>query len=288
MSVALITGTSSGIGQATALHLARQGYRVFATMRNAATGGEPLRSAAAAEKLALEILPLDVTDAGSVTGAVAEAESRAGRLDVLVNNAGIGTLATVEEVTDAQARELFETNFFGPLRMMRAVLPGMRRRGGGTIVNVSSVAAHITGPLNGLYSASKRALEGLSEAVAIEARRFGVRVVIIEPGFFRTEIVARAAAEAAARDGSPYAELRRRMAMIYGHAAQNGGDPADVARAIGEAIAAPAPRLRHLVGDDAQAWVSGRRRLSDEAWIDSGRAMTDEEWLGWLADNFPR
>jgi NAD(P)-dependent dehydrogenase (short-subunit alcohol dehydrogenase family) len=170
--VVLITGASSGIGRATAELLTSRGYRVFGTARNPDTV-VPLQG--------VELLPLDVRDDGSVQAGVETALSRGGRIDVLVNNAGYAVVGAIEETSPSEAQALFDTNVFGVLRMVRAVLPAMRRQGSGTIVNTSSVLGFLPGPFMGLYASSKHALEGLSESLDHEVRGFGIRVVLVEP-----------------------------------------------------------------------------------------------------------
>ena len=188
MAVVLVTGCSSGLGRSVALRLARRGERVYATMRHAERGKE-LHDEAAAEALDLEVLELDVTSDESVGEAVAQVLERDGTVDVVVNNAGIVHLGSVELLPDALMRDTFETNVFGPLRVLRAVLPTMRAQGSGTVVNVSSCAGRVGGlPIHGSYMASKHALSVLSDSLASTVKPFGIRVVCIEPGFFRTPI----------------------------------------------------------------------------------------------------
>ena len=287
MAVVLITGTSTGIGLATALQFARSGNQVYATMRNPDTGATALKAAAAAEGLKLKIAQLDVTDPASVERAVDAVLVEAGRIDVLVNNAGVGDLSVIERTTEAGARAMFETNFFGPLRLIRAVLPEMRERRSGTIVNVSSVAGKVTAMGNGLYSASKHALEAVSEAVALETRPFGIRVVIIEPGFFKTPIIGKATGAIKLDKASPYAVVEHRIAMIYGSADTTGGDPATVAEAIEHAVTASEPKLRYTVGVDADVFINGRFAGTDEDWLAFGNEMTEEEFWADFARRFP-
>src|SRR5579884_261458 len=185
MAVVVVTGCSSGLGRSTALRLARRGDRVYATMRNAERGKELLDEAEAVD---LEVLDLDVTSDESVGRAVAQVLERDGTVDVVVNNAGIVHMGSVELLPDALMRETFETNVFGPLRVLRAVLPTMRAQGSGTVVNVSSCAGRVPGlPIHGSYMASKHALSVLSDSLAMEVKPLGIRVVCIEPGFFRSE-----------------------------------------------------------------------------------------------------
>jgi NAD(P)-dependent dehydrogenase (short-subunit alcohol dehydrogenase family) len=286
--VALITGTSTGIGRATALRLARSGYRVYATMRSPERAGAPLLDAARAENLQLSVLPLDVTDPRSIESAVARAIAEAGRIDVLVNNAGIGDLGAIETLTDDLMRTMFETNVFGGVRAIRAVLPGMRARGSGTIVNVTSVAGLLVALGNGLYAASKHAMEAISEALALEVKQYGVRVAIIEPGLFETPLIDKSVSVLGADDASPYAHVARRIGGIYMAGRAANPDVEIVAAAIEHAITADQPRLRYLVGIDAQPFVDGRARMTDEVYVEAfGRAQTDDEFFTEFAARFP-
>jgi NAD(P)-dependent dehydrogenase (short-subunit alcohol dehydrogenase family) len=283
VTVTLVTGASTGIGEATALHFARLGHTVYASMRRPDASGDPLRRAAAEESLDLEIIALDVDGAASVTSAVDKVLARSGRIDVLVNNAGLGMLQSVEEVPVEEAKALFETNVFGVLRMMQAVLPGMREQKSGTIVNVSSVAGLIVSAGHGVYSASKWALEALSEAVAVETRRFGIRIIVIEPGFITTPILDKAGA---IEVGGPYADHLRRMLVRYKSARANAEPPSVVAGVIADALDDPDPRFRYLAGKSAAPVIDGRARITDEDWIDMGREMTDEEYWAESARRF--
>jgi NAD(P)-dependent dehydrogenase (short-subunit alcohol dehydrogenase family) len=286
--VALITGASSGIGRATALHLAVRGFRVHATMRTPQAAGPSLVEQARSEALPITVSQLDVTDPASVARAVSAVLADSGHIDVLINNAGIGDLGPVEMVSEDDTRRMFETNVFGPLRMLRAVLPGMRARHHGTIVNVSSVAGRIVGGGNGMYAATKHALEAASEALALEVCQFGIRVAIIEPGFFATPIIDKATSALSGDVASPYAHVERRMGGIYQGAKPLSGDPQMVAEAIEQAITSDVPRLRTLVGLDAAPFVEGRARMTDEEYVAAfGREMTDEEYFTEFAARFP-
>jgi NAD(P)-dependent dehydrogenase (short-subunit alcohol dehydrogenase family) len=285
--VTLITGTSSGIGFATAVLLSSKGYKVYATMRDPKRAGDALEKAAKDAGGAVNIAQLDVTDAFACERVVEDIIAKDGRIDVLINNAGIGDLQVVENATDDIARETFETNFFGPLRLIRAVLPGMRERRSGTIVNVSSVAGKIAGMGQSMYSATKHALEALSESLAIETRELGIRVAVIEPGLFKTEIVRKAVDHLVIDEASPYAASERRIRAIYAQGNELGGEPPTVAEAILHAIETKEPKLRYLVGVDAPVFVEGRRALTDEEWVDFGAPMTDDEFWVLFAKTFP-
>ena len=285
MTVTLVTGTSTGIGEATAIHLSRVGHTVYASMRTPDASGGGLRRLAEEERLDLTLIALDVNDPVSVTSAVDGVIERSGQIDVLVNNAGLGMLTSVEEVPVEDAKAVFETNVFGPLRMMQAVLPAMRERRGGTIVNISSVAGRLVSAGHGVYAATKYALEALSEAVAIETRRLGIRVILIEPGFISTPLLDKGG-DIEIGDG-PYAVHLRRMQGLY-RSARGGADPPSVvAEVIAEALDDPNPRFRYLAGEGASPVIDGRARMTDEEWIDMGREMTDEEYFAESARRFP-
>jgi NAD(P)-dependent dehydrogenase (short-subunit alcohol dehydrogenase family) len=239
MSVVLVTGAGSGFGEAIALAFAGAGHQVIATMR------EPNRAPAALRSMArIELAPLDVTDPGSREAAIASALARHDRIDVLVNNAGIAPAASLEDTPDTLLRLVFETNYFGPVDLMRRLLPAMRAQNGGRIVNVSAAGAIMTTPLLNAYCASKHALDSTGAALDIEARSFGVRVVSVLPGPFRTAIAEKSPA---VETSSPYrsvAEALRRTRM-------NGQPPSDdlqsVTTAVLEAASAARPRVRYLV-----------------------------------------
>jgi NAD(P)-dependent dehydrogenase (short-subunit alcohol dehydrogenase family) len=280
-----VTGSSTGIGEATALHFARLGDTVYATMRTPDGSGDTLRVASQLEGLDLTLLELDVNDHRSVTRAVGAALERSQRIDLLVNNAGIGSLTSVEAVPMEDAKAVFETNVFGALRTIQAVLPGMRSRGSGTIVNVTSIAGRLVSGGHGVYSASKYALEALSEALAIETGKHGLRVIIIEPGFISTPILDKASNPPETND--PYGEVLARMQGLYTHARANADPPAVVAQAIDRALLDPEPRLRYVVGAGAKGTVLGRAAMSDEDWLEQGRALTPEEYRQWQERVFP-
>ena len=283
MSVVLITGTSSGIGLATVLHFARRGHDVHAALRDPARADE-LHRAVAAEKLPVRLVELDVDDQASVTRGVKEVLDRSGRIDVLVNNAGIGGGGAIEDVDVDFARGMFETNYFGVIRMIRAVLPGMRERRHGAIVNVSSIAGRVVIAGHGHYCAVKHALEAASEALAQEVFEFGIRVAIVEPGVVVTPIFSKA--RRFSDPTSPYALHVRRLLLFYQMQMKTPSQPEDVAQVILEAATGSTPRLRYLVGEDARRLDGGRRRLTDEEHVASGRPTSDEEYLDLLRRRF--
>jgi NAD(P)-dependent dehydrogenase (short-subunit alcohol dehydrogenase family) len=276
MAVVLITGCSSGIGLAAALHFARLGHVVWAGVRNPATAGE-LDAALAHEHLPVRPLTLDVDDAASVQRAVRQTHDTSGRIDVLVNNAGIGGGGPIEDVPVDWAQGLFQTNYFGVVRTIQAVLPGMRERRSGVIVNVSSIAGRLAIAGHGHYSAVKHALEAMSEALAQEVQGFGIRVAIVEPGVVITPIFTKA--RRFADPASPYAEHVRRLLLFYQKQMKQASQPADAAQVIYEAATTNTPRLRWLVGEDARLLDAGRRRMSDEDYVASARPQPDEAYL---------
>lgn len=253
MSTWLITGCSSGLGRNLAQTVLKQGDNVVVTARKL-SAIQDIVKLYPDTALALQ---LDVTDRMQVAHAVKQAETRFGGVDVLVNNAGHGYRAAVEEADEAQVDELFATNFFGPVALMKAVLPGMRARHNGTIVNVSSIAARITEPGSGYYSATKCALEGLSRGLQKEVRPLGVSVIIVEPGAMRTDFAGRSLQQSRTAI-TDYAETagRRRIGndTTSGH---ESGDPARGAQLIIKAVAAHNPPSLLLLGSDAVQVVSG-------------------------------
>ncbi len=284
MKIAVVTGTSTGIGLATSLHLARHGYRVFAGMRNLGKA-DPLRKTAAEAGLPVDVIALDVTSGASVDEAV-RAVTAHGPVDVLVNNAGISGATPLELTPEAEHRAMFETNYWGAIRCIQAVLPAMRERRSGTIVNVTSVAGVIAIPNQIAYSASKWALECAGEALAHELTRFGVRVVNIEPGVVQTSIFENSAGATRYDKTSPYQPLMRRNGKFYAAGFRNPTHPEDVARVILEAITTPEYRLRWRVGQDAIGFSAGRARVADETWVAMGADMPDEEYNRRMREHF--
>jgi NAD(P)-dependent dehydrogenase (short-subunit alcohol dehydrogenase family) len=247
--VVLVTGASSGIGRACAEFLAVRGYRVYGASRRPAAG--PL----------VESILMDVRDDASVRDAVAGVIAREGRIDILVNNAGIAIAGAIEDTSIEEARDQFDVTFFGALRMCRAVLPGMREQRAGCIVNIGSIAGLVAIPYQGLYSASKFALEGLSESLRLEVRQFGIHVVLIEPGDHRTGLTSnrRMTAESASNP----AHLARFHRAVERTAAdeQSGPEPEAVARLLHRIVTNPRPRLRYTVGPTPQRAAIWLKRL---------------------------
>jgi NAD(P)-dependent dehydrogenase (short-subunit alcohol dehydrogenase family) len=274
MTIGVITGTSSGIGLATAVTLARAGHTIYATMRNPKTGGDELRAIAEREHLPLRIAALDVDSDESVYDAFTTILSETGRIDVLVNNAGIGAGGATEETPMAVFRAAMETNYFGALRCIQAVVPGMRERRSGCIVNVTSVAGRLSMAPQAAYSSSKFALEAASESLAQEMKAFGVRVAIVEPGVIATAILGKAPPPPI---DSKYPHSRRIMAFFRA-SLQNPVSPYVVGEKIREIVESGTWKLRHPVGPDADGLLAWRASMSDEQWVQWG-AISDEQWV---------
>lgn len=252
--VVLTTGANSGIGLATCLEVARAGFVSVGTVRSAAKARRTAEAAAAAG-VTVHTVELDVTDAAACGRVLEQVRRRHGPLYGLVNNAGYSVTGAVEEVGDEEARRLLETMVVAPARLARLALPQLRQRGGGRIVNVSSIYGRATTPLSGWYQAAKHALEGLSDALRMEVAGDGISVVLVEPGGFRTGIWAEVEA-AADRAGSRYATAHRRTQLGLRLAAPLMGDPAACARVIVGALSTRWPRARYLVGPDARLWAA--------------------------------
>jgi len=263
----LITGCSSGIGHATAEHLAARGWTVYASARRT----ESVEDLA---ERGCKTLSLDVTDEDSMRAAVAAVEDAEGAVGALVNNAGYSQSGAIETLPMDHLRAQFETNVFGLVRLCQLVLPGMRRQGGGRIVNVSSMGGRLTFPGGGAYHGTKHAVEALSDALRFEVRGFGVDVILIEPGLIKTRFgeTAVGSIDVAVADGDdPYADFNAAVgaatAGAYeGPLARLGGGPETVARAIERAISSRRPKTRYKVTPSARLILAQRRLLSDRAW----------------------
>ncbi len=277
MSTVLITGCSTGFGKLAALTFARQGHTVFASMRNLDKAG-PLQAAADAEGLKVAIVQLDVNDAASIGRAVAEVTTEAGAIDILVNNAGMEVRGPIEEVTDTEARRQFDTNVFGLLDVVRAVLPAMRERGSGVIVNVTSIGGLVSVPFGGIYTASKHAVEAISEAMHYEVHPFGVRVAVVEPGGFATDFGDNAVDAGAFTAASPYRANADRFQTALATMMSPGGelaDPQAVADTIVRVATDTDAPLRTLVGGDAELIMSVRTTTDFEGFEQTMRTAMD-------------
>ena len=279
--VAVVTGANSGIGRATAIHLAGAGYSVYGTVRD--TGrAEKLRAMAADHGVAVPLVELDVADDASVQQGFAEILDRAGPVDVLVNNAGVGGNAVVEECSPALDLDVMNVNLGGAVRCIQAVLPGMRERRSGAIVNISSIAGRVAALAQSPYVASKWALEGVSEGLAQEVAPFGIRVVIIEPGITKSAIFAKnvdVPDQTGAYD-APY----RRMMQMYAAGLANATDPFEVGRLIEHAVTTDEPQLRYTVSWGGTELIEGRAEMTDADWVAMGGVTDDAEYY----DRFQR
>ena len=273
MASILITGTSKGIGLETALVFARAGHTVHATMRNPARSPE-LAEMAKRENLPLKVSALDVDSDESVRAAIGRIHNDHGPVDVLVNNAGIERVGPVEEVPLSDFREAMETNYFGAIRCIQAVVGDMRKRRSGCIINVTSVAGKISSPPMTPYAASKWALEALSEGLAGEMKAFNVHVAIVEPGIIATDMARRIGDPAAS---SPYPH-RARFSKFFSSALKNPVSPAVVGQKILEIFESGTWQLRHPVGPDAIPLLQWRNGMNDEQWVASS-AVDDDTWL---------
>jgi NAD(P)-dependent dehydrogenase (short-subunit alcohol dehydrogenase family) len=264
MAHVLVTGCSSGFGLLTALRFARAGDRVTATMRTPSRAPAALREAIAAEHLPIVVGALDICAPASIAAAL----DAAGDIDVLINNAGIELRSSIEDASDAEVRAQFETNVFGTTAMARAVLPRMRARRSGTIVNLSSIAGLVARPYGGYYSASKHALEAITEALHFEVQPFGVRVVLIEPGQYGTRLLDNATTAQAFSPSSPYWADSERFEAGLGALRPGGAvaEPQEVADLIYAAVHDPAPKLRYLAGADAHMVAGAYKSLEFEAY----------------------
>src|SRR5712692_11522962 len=257
--VVLVTGVTSGIGEATAKLLSELSFRVFGTMRRLNGSNTGLRNT--------ELVRLDVCDEESVRSCVRTVLDRAGRIDALVNNAGHALIGSSEETSIEEAKELFETNFFGVLRMIRAVLPTMREQRSGRIVNISSVVGFLPAPYMGVYAASKHALEGYSESLDHELRQFGIHVSVIEPGFTRTNLAQNG--KLASQPIAAYASERNRVLDAIRESIANGEDPARIASVVLEALTSHSPRLRYPAGREAK-FLGRLRKFAPAKLLDKG------------------
>jgi len=280
MSTVLITGTSAGIGLETAVVLARAGHSVYATMRNLERGAV-LRGVVEKEALPISIVKMDVDSDESVDEATSAIKTRTACIDVLVNNAGIERAGSIEGLALDDFRATMETNYFGALRSIRAWLPDMRKRQSGCIINVTSVAGRIAcSPLTP-YSASKFALEALSEGLAQEVKPFNVRVAVVQPGIIDTAMARRI--EGIPADAA-YPQVRR-FGHMFEASLEKPTSPTVVAEKIREIIESGTEKLRHPVGPDAEGFLGWRASMTDEDWVAWG-ALPDEAWYERVGTDF--
>lgn len=262
--VAVVTGSSSGIGYATVLHLARAGYFTFATTRNPANGIDLIK-AAENEDLPVKVEQLDVTDPDSIEDFMSRISEAAGRIDILVNNAGYVLLGSLEDLSIKEIQDQFDTNLLGTIRVTQHVLPVMRARRGGTIVNISSGVGRFGLPGMSAYVSTKFAMEGLSESLAYELSPFGIKVVLIEPGVVKTKIFKNTVVgQGALREDSPYSSMLGSLNASFESLLENASTSDQVAATILQAISSSEPKLRYPVGQDVNSWLEKKSTMTDE------------------------
>lgn len=269
--IALVTGSSTGIGLETALALARNGFYTYASMRDLDKSNK-IADAAKSEGLSLRIIELDVNNEVSVYNAIDIISKEKNRLDVLVNNAGYGLFGSLEDLTIDEIRDLFETNYFGMVRLIKNSLPLMRiGKGRRTIVNISSVGGRIGAPILSAYQSTKFAVEGLSESLYYELEPFGIKVVIVEPGFIKTNIMnSSIQAKGSLNPDSPYFQVTNKIEAYFRSMVNDNPSvtsPSEVATVILDAIKSDNPKLRYLVGQDAYQILAAKDQLPETEFI---------------------
>ena len=267
----LVTGCSSGIGLATCHVLCRNNFMTYGTVRNLSKA-KKIQDLINRENLSLKILRLDVNDNQSIKLAVKKILTDTGKIDVLINNAGYGMFGPVEEITTQEVKKQFETNFFGTIRLIKAIVPIMRKQGNGTIVNISSMVGRFGVPLNSAYVSSKFAVEGLSESISFELEEFGISVIVIEPGVVRSDFFHNVKVKGMNLE-SPYHELMERRVNFLDKAMKNSLTSSyDVADTILEALNSKDPKFRYVIGNDATNFLRMRNSLSDRKFMEWIRA----------------
>lgn len=262
--VAVVTGSSSGIGKEVSLVFARNGFTTYATMRNM-ENSSTFKSIQESENLDLHFVQLDVTDDDSVSKAIQTISYKHGRIDILVNNAAYALMGAFEDLSMTEIKSQFETNVFGLIRTTQAVLPLMRKQNAGTIINISSGAGRFGFPTGSAYVSTKFAIEGLSEAVSFELEPFGIRVILIEPGVVKTNFLNSTILAKKSKDPtSEYAPLIKYVNSVINEMARNGSDPKYVADVIIDAVTTDKPKLRYLAGKDVEQLVKTKESMSDE------------------------
>ena len=267
----LVTGCSSGIGLATCHVLSRNNFMTYGTVRNLSKA-KKIQDLINRENLSLKILRLDVNDNQSIKLAVKKILTDTGRIDVLINNAGYGMFGPIEEITTQEVKKQFETNFFGTIRLIKAIVPIMRKQGNGTIVNISSMVGRFGVPLNSAYVSSKFAVEGLSESISFELEEFGIRVIVIEPGVVKSDFFHNVEVKGMNLE-SPYHKLMERRVNFLDKAMKNSLTSSyDVADTILEALNSKDPKFRYVIGNDATNSLRMRNSLSDREFMEWIRA----------------
>ncbi|MSO59646.1 MAG: SDR family oxidoreductase [Ilumatobacteraceae bacterium] len=274
--IAVVTGANSGIGRATAIHLASHGYRVYGTVRSVERATKAIKMAAESG-VTIEWIELDIADDASVKDGFAQILQHAGRVDVMVNNAGVGGNAVVEECPPSLYQEVMNINLCGAVRCIQEVLPGMRQRNSGCIINVSSVVGRFAALGQAPYVASKWALEAMSEALAQEIAPFRIRVAIIEPGITKSAIFAKNID--APNSTGVYDAHYRRLFQFYAAGMAQSTDPTEVAEVILRAVQTTTPQLRYPVSWGAAEMLSKRPDVSDADWVALGAIASDTDYV---------
>jgi len=279
MQTVIITGSNRGIGLETALAFGRAGYQVFATMRNPGKA-TALKQKINAESLPITIFDMDVDSDESVKKGIDAILKVAGTIDVLINNAGIERHGSIEEIPMTDFKAVMETNYFGVLRCIKAVLPQMRQNQSGCIINIASVSGKISSSPLGAYAASKFALEAISEALAGEVKPFNIRVAIVEPGIINTDM----AQNIEVGSTSIYPQVRR-FGGLFAASLKNPTPPSLIANKILEVAESGTWQLRHPAGPDALPFLGWRASMTDEQWVD-WNALNDEDWYNAVQNTF--
>lgn len=267
----LVTGCSSGIGYATSLVLSRNNFMTYGSVRDLSKSGK-IQKIIENEGLPLKIIHIDVNDNKSIEVAIQKILFESGRIDILVNNAGYGMFGPIEDITVADIKEQFETNFFGAIRLIKTIVPIMRKQGNGIIVNISSMVGRFAVPLNAAYVSSKFALEGFSESISYELEEFGIKVILVEPGVVRTDFFQNLKIKGT-DSKSPYHQLMEKRIGLLKTAMENSTSSNDVANIILHALNSKDPVFRYIIGNDATNCIRMRKSLSDKEfmkWIRDG------------------
>jgi len=268
----LVTGCSSGIGYATCLVFARNNFVTYGSVRDLSKAGR-IQEITNKEKLPLKIIRLDVNEDETIRIAIQKIIADSGRIDILINNAGYGMFGPIEEISIKEIKEQFETNFFGTIRLIKAIVPIMRKQRNGTIVNISSMVGRFGVPLNAAYVSSKFALEGLSESISFELDEFGIKVILVEPGVIQTDFFQNLKIKGNDTK-SPYYKLMDKRIAFLKEAMKNSVSSSDqVANTILHAVNSRDPDMRYIIGNDATNSIHMRNSLSDREfmkWIKDG------------------
>ena len=269
---ALVTGCSSGIGYSTCLLLARNNFKVYGTVRNLSKANK-IQEVIDKEKIPLKIILLDVNDSESIQNAIRDILYDSRKIDVLINNAGYGMFGPIEDITTEDVKLQFETNFFGVIRLIKEIVPIMRKQGNGTIVNISSMVGRFGVPLNAAYVSSKFAIEGLSESISYELAEFGIKIIVIEPGVVQSNFFNNLKINGL-DTSSPYYELMKKRVSFLKTAMKNSPtSSSQVANTILDALNSKSPEFRYVIGMDAKNSIQKKGSLSDKKfmkWVSDG------------------